>query len=78
MKPRHLISALLGALLLGYLLSIGPVSRYFYRRDGRVWWELPFYSPLEYIARELYPLGQPLIWYGRLWLPPEAIPKLGD
>lgn len=58
MKPRHVIPAILLAMLVAYPLSVGPVARWYrFHSDGRVpllqtmpHWARAIYSPLE-VAR---------------------------
>jgi len=74
MKPSHLFSALLCALILAYLLSIGP-ARMLLSRNHRdttpPQWVVDFYAPLEYAYDHSQPIANAFDWYSDLWLPSE-------
>jgi len=70
MKPRHLIPALLCALLIAYPLSVGPVMMSFERDNPSVSGLLRirhFYFPLIWASEHCQPIGDSLEWYVRLW-----------
>jgi len=71
MKPRHLIPAVLCALLIGYPLSLGPAARFIrlnYPYVPAPKWVV-VYTPLQRICEHVPPLDDAMRWYVGLWLP---------
>lgn len=70
MKPRHLIPALLCALLVGYPLSIGPVGWWYHKHYARgstpPGWVV-IYGPLDWAVDHSTTLGKAMDWYGQMW-----------
>jgi len=69
MKPRHLIPALLCALLIVYPLSVGPVgmlyNRHYPRGSVPTWaW---IYKPLEWACDHSGAFSGNVDWYLKLW-----------
>lgn len=72
MKPRYLISALLGALLIAYPLSVGP-AWWLLQHSGRAPERylpglLLIYKPLSVLSDHVPVLQSFMMWYVRLWI----------
>jgi len=78
MKPRHLIPALLCALLIGYPLSLGPVARIDVMTHpvgfmGSTAAFQAYYAPMMWINPRSPFLRHLLNGYVNLWLPSEIV-----
>jgi hypothetical protein len=76
MKPRHLIPAILLALLIAYPLSAGPVSGYYFnhKRQQPAWLDT-FYEPLMWATSQSEWLVVPYNWYIVLWERHDDVPR---
>jgi len=75
MKTRHLIPALLCALLIAYPLSIGPVDSFYYKRERFPSWVGTLYFPLNWACAHSETLKGLYEWYIELWMN-RAHPKI--
>ena len=68
MKPRHLIPAVLCALLVAYPLSEGPLT-FMYYKSGSVapGWMQGFYSPLDWLCEQSETFNRFYSWYMMIW-----------
>jgi hypothetical protein len=69
MKPRHLIPALLCALLLAYPLSFGPYARYRLGKPATPAFFVNFYRPLVQACLRFRWCGDLMDSYLNFWVP---------
>jgi hypothetical protein len=70
MKPRHLIPAILLALLLAYPLSLGPVVRWYWQHPKGKYYSTieAFYRPLAFFCDHVPLAAKAMDQYVELWV----------
>jgi hypothetical protein len=68
LKPRHLIPAILLALLIAYPLSAGPAGGFYFAKGPPYpSWVVTFYQPLTWATSQAKCLTDAYDWYLDLW-----------
>jgi hypothetical protein len=71
MKPRYFIASIATALVVAYVLSVGPVVMLNHRRppESPPPWGMEVYAPLFWIYQYSKDVRKFFDWYEGLWIP---------